>query len=150
MVQKYVLLLLSMDNIHYNFIDVEIPEFNPEFFDLWMSKLFDHYNIKVKEISFIMCSDEHLKEMNIKYLEHDYYTDVLTFNYNDKDSLIGDVFVSFDRVKENSINFGNDNWFDELCRVMAHGLLHLTGFDDKTEESKKEMLIQEELCLNLR
>lgn len=139
-----------MDNIHYNFIDVEIPDFNPEFFGLWLSKVVEHYNVKLGQLSYVFCSDEELLSMNVKHLGHDYYTDIITFDYNEEDSLSGDLFISYDRVKENSWQFGNNDVFDELCRVMVHGLLHLIGYDDKSAGEAKEMRKQEELCLELR
>ena len=139
-----------MDNIHYNFIDVKIPGFDPEFFDLWLTKVVNDYEMSIGELSFVFCSDEELLKMNLKHLGHDYYTDIITFNFNDKDSLSGDLFVSYDRVVDNARVFGNENVFDELCRVMVHGVLHLLGFNDKTEEDKVVMKDQEEICLNKR
>ena len=139
-----------MDSIHYNFIDVEIPDFNPEFFDLWLSKIVGHYKKELTELSFIFCSDEYLLKMNKEHLEHDYYTDVITFNYNEGSSLSGDVFMSVDRMKENTNEFGNSNLHDEVCRIMAHGLLHLIGYNDKSDEESAEMKVQEEACLSKR
>ena len=139
-----------MDNIHYNFIDVEIPDFDPEFFDLWLGKVTNHYGVKLNELSYVFCSDEELLKMNQDHLEHDYYTDVITFNYNDKDSLSGDVYISYDRVKENALEFGNGIIHDELCRVMVHGLLHLIGYNDKNDEDQARMTEQENICLNKR
>lgn len=138
-----------MDNLHYNFIDVKIPDFNPEFFDLWLSKIANHYQIVLGEISFVFCDDAYILDLNMKHLEHDYYTDIITFNYNDKDSLSGDLFVSVDTVLSNSEKYASKNFQQELCRVMCHGLLHLIGFDDKNEEDVLEMRRQEEICLNL-
>lgn len=139
-----------MDKIHYNFLDVQIPDFDPEFFDLWLNVVVDSYNKNLEELSFVFCSDEELLKINQVHLEHDYYTDVITFNYNDKDSLCGDIYVSYDRVVENADEFSNGDEFDELCRVMVHGLLHLIGFDDKSEADKVIMRDQEEICLNKR
>ena len=139
-----------MDSIHYNFIDVKVPDFNPEFFDLWLSKVARHYKKELGELSYVFCSDEVLLKMNIEHLNHDYFTDVITFNYNDKNSLSGDVFVSVDRVKDNAMEFGNANFFDELCRVIVHGLLHLIGFNDKSEKEVSEMRKAEDFCLALR
>lgn len=139
-----------MAKFFFEFIEVEIPDFNPEFFDLWLSEVVKSHGKEIGEVSFVFCKDERLLEMNTKYLEHDYLTDVITFNYNDKTSLNGDIFISCDRVKENAIEHGNGVVFDELCRVMAHGVLHLIGFDDKTEEQMKVMRAQEDRCLLLR
>lgn len=139
-----------MDNIHYEFIDVEIPDFDPEFFDLWLSQVCLHYRKDLGELTFIFCNDDYLLELNRKHLDHDYFTDVITFDYNDKNSLSGDVFVSYDRVKDNALVHGNNNCFDELCRVMCHGLLHLVGYNDKNEDEEKDMRDQEDACLKLR
>jgi probable rRNA maturation factor len=139
-----------MDNVHYNFIDVKIPDFNPEFFDLWLSKIFVHYDLKVLGIDFVLCNDEELKMINKKYLGHDYYTDVITFNYNEGSSLKGDIYISVDRVEENSGEYGNGNSFDELCRIMVHGVLHLKGLNDKTQRESLIMRREEEACLGLR
>ena len=139
-----------MDNIHYNFLDVEIPDFDPEFFDLWLLRIVESYDKAIEELSFIFCSDNELLKMNKEHLKHDYFTDVITFNYNEENSLKGDVYISYDRVVDNSKEFGNGVVFDELCRVMIHGLLHLIGFNDKTEEERIVMRDQEEICLKKR
>ena len=139
-----------MDNIHYNFIDVEIPGFNPEFFDLWISNVVDHYKKTLGEISFVFCSDNYLLNINKEHLDHDFYTDVITFNYNEYSSLSGDIFISYERILENSEVFSNGDIHDELCRVMIHGVLHLIGFDDKSDLDEAEMRKQESFCLNIR
>jgi len=139
-----------MDNISYDFIDIEIPGFRPEFFDLWLTKVAASYNKSIANLSYVFVSDEYLLEMNREHLSHDYYTDIITFNYNDGDSLAGDLFISYDRVKANASDFGNGSVHDELCRVMVHGLLHLEGFNDKTEAEEQEMRRHEEQCLLLR
>ncbi len=151
MVQKLVLPLSpKMDNeILYNFIDIEIPDFNPEFFGLWISDIIKVYGMEMGELSYIFCSDEYLLEMNREHLNHDYYTDIITFNYNEGVSLSGDLFISYDRIEDNAITHGV-SVYDELCRVMAHGVLHLCGFDDKSEEDKIEMRVKENECLDKR
>jgi probable rRNA maturation factor len=139
-----------MDNISYDFIEVEIPGFRPEFFDLWLTRIARAYEKQIGELAYIFVSDEYLLNMNKEHLEHDYYTDVITFNYNDGDALSGDVFISYDRIKANAVEFGNGSVDDELCRVMAHGLLHLIGYNDKSDSDEREMRKQEEHCLSLR
>ena len=102
---------------------------------------------KVGEISVILCSDKYLLEINIEYLKHNYYTDIITFNYVEGNLISGDLFISVDRVKENSIVF-NTGLIKELYRVIFHGILHLIGYNDKTEEEKKIMKAKEDLYLD--
>ena len=150
-VQKLILpLLRQMDKIYYEFIDVEIPDFRSEFFDLWLSRIAKSHCKSLGNLSYIFVTDEYLLELNKEHLNHDYFTDIITFNYNEENSLSGDLFVSYDRVVSNSGEYGNNNVFDELCRVMAHGLLHLIGYNDKSELEGIKMREQEEKCLKLR
>jgi probable rRNA maturation factor len=99
------------------------------------------------EISLILCSDKYLLDINIEYLKHNYYTDILTFNYVEGNIISGDLFISVDRVNENSIKF-NTSMIQELYRVVFHGILHLIGYNDKTEEEQKIMRGKEDLYLS--
>jgi rRNA maturation RNase YbeY len=101
----------------------------------------------VGEISIVFCSDKYLLEINIEYLKHNYYTDIITFNYVEGNLISGDLFISIDRVKENSIVF-KTGLIKELYRVIFHGILHLIGYNDKTEEEKKIMKTKEDLYLD--
>lgn len=114
----------------------------------------DHINNLVKselrilgELSIVFCSDEYLLKMNKQYLNHDYYTDIITFNYVKNKTISGDLFISVERIKENAIQFNTDQK-TELVRVIFHGVLHLVGYNDKTEEEKKLMREKEEFYLN--
>lgn len=98
------------------------------------------------EISLIICSDKYLLKINVDYLQHNYYTDIITFNYVEGNLISGDLFVSIDRVKENSVKY-NTSWIKELYRVIFHGLLHLVGYNDKTSEEQKMMREKENLYL---
>lgn len=139
-----------MDNeITYHFVDIEIPDFNPEFFSLWISKVIEENQFTLGELTYIFCSDEYLLDMNKEHLNHDYYTDIITFNYNEGFSLSGDLFISYDRIKDHAKEFGVDV-FDELSRVMVHGVLHLIGFNDKTDEEQELMTEKENEYLNKR
>lgn len=102
---------------------------------------------KLGEISVILCSDKYLLEINIEYLKHNYYTDIITFNYVKGNVISGDLFISVDRVKENSTEF-NTGFIKELYRVIFHGILHLIGYNDKTEEEQKIMREKEDLYLS--
>ncbi len=101
------------------------------------------------EISIIFCSDDYLLEVNKNHLNHDYYTDVITFDYSEGRDVSGDIFISIDRVKENAQSF-NDSTIDELHRIIAHGTLHLLGYTDKETPAKEQMTSKEDFYLSLR
>ncbi len=125
----------------YFFEDTEEFSFHQEIFKK-LDYLITSENKKKGDISFIFCSDEYLLKMNNEYLSHDYYTDVITFDYTEEDIISGDIFISTDRVKENASKYKID-FENELQRVMIHGVLHLTGYKDKTEAEKKQMTEKE-------
>lgn len=104
-------------------------------------------NRKLGIVSLIFCSDNYLLDINKNYLNHNYYTDIITFNYVEDKVISGDLFISIDRVKENAIEF--DTIFEnELYRVIFHGILHLIGYNDKTREAKRVMREKEDLYLS--
>ena len=104
---------------------------------------------KIGDINVIFCSDNYILDVNMKYLQHDYFTDIITFDYCEGKVLSGDLFISVDSVRENSIEFGTD-FEEELHRVIVHGVLHLIGYDDHTEEEKKVMRQKENYYLQMR
>ena len=104
---------------------------------------------KLGDINIIFCSDNYILDVNMKYLQHDYFTDIITFDYCDKDVLSGDLFISIDSVRENSI-FYETEFEEELNRVMVHGVLHLIGYDDHTDDDIKTMRSKENYYLELR
>lgn len=104
---------------------------------------------KIGDINVIFCSDNYILDVNMKYLQHDYFTDIITFDYCEGKVLSGDLFISVDSVRENSIEFGTD-FEEELHRVIVHGVLHLIGYDDHTEEDKKVMRHKENYYLQMR
>lgn len=151
MVRKLVLPLLpNMDNeITYHFLDIEIPDFNPEFFSLWLGLILIDNNYELGELCYIFCSDDYLLDMNREHLNHDYFTDIITFNYNVGLSLSGDVFISYDRIVDHANEYGV-SVYDELCRVMVHGVLHLVGYNDKSDSEQKVMTEMENKYLSKR
>lgn len=100
-------------------------------------------------VNIIFCSDNYILDVNMKYLQHDYFTDIITFDYCEKDVLSGDLFISIDSVRENAA-FYKTEFNDELNRVIVHGLLHLIGYDDHTDEDVKVMRSKEDYYLSLR
>ena len=114
----------------------------------WLKQIIESRNKSVGEISIVMCSDELLLETNQKYLNHDYYTDIITFDYTEEDQISGDLMISYDRVRENAKK-ENVSVQEELRRVMAHGVLHLLGLKDKSEREAAEMRAQEDAALVL-
>lgn len=101
------------------------------------------------DVSIIFCSDNYILDVNIRYLNHDFFTDIITFDYCEGNRLSGDLFISVDSVKENSVEFGTD-FDEELHRVIVHGLLHLIGYDDHTPEEQKVMRAKEDYYLGFR
>ncbi len=104
---------------------------------------------KVGDVSVIFCSDEYLLNINKQYLSHDYFTDVITFDNSEGDELSGDIFISTDTVLSNSKIY-NQEFISELHRVIVHGILHLLGYDDQTEDQSKVMRAKEDYYLNKR
>jgi rRNA maturation RNase YbeY len=109
----------------------------------WIKFVINNYNKKVGDISYIFVDDEKLLEINIQYLNHNYYTDIITFDYTENNKISGDLFISLDRINENAINL-NISFKYEFLRVVIHGVLHLLGFNDSTEDEKQNMRNLEE------
>jgi len=130
-----------------DYIDVnEVPGVNPEFLFGWYSDVVKKYSLELGDVSVVFCSDEHLLEMNRQYLDHDYYTDIITFDYTEDGVVSGDLFISVDRVKDNASDLKIE-FTDELHRVCVHGLLHLCGLKDKSEEDESKMRKAEDSAL---
>lgn len=137
-----------MVEVFFEDID-EVPGVNPEFLFAWYSQVCEVESKTLGDISIVFCSDEHLLEMNKEYLQHDYYTDIITFDYTQGDLVSGDLFVSVDRVEDNADEF-DVPFQDELHRVCVHGLLHLCGYKDKLPDDEKLMRLKENEMLELR
>lgn len=116
----------------------------------WLTESAKAEGFKIGEISMIFCSDAYLLEINKQYLNHDTFTDIVTFDNSEEESLLmGDIFISIDRVRENALKFGV-NQKDELHRVMIHGILHLCGYGDKGRQEKIRMTAKEDFYLARR
>ena len=135
-----------MVEIHYE--DTEILDLDLEFFVSWLSEVATKENKELGELNIIFCSDDYLLQMNRDHLDHDYYTDIITFDYVDGTLLAGDLFISIDRVKDNAASFKVEMQ-QELLRVVVHGFLHLAGYGDKTEQEEKEMRLKENTYLEI-
>ncbi len=113
----------------------------------WIENCIKNKDFKFDEINYIFVDDIYLHKMNMEYLQHDTYTDIITFDYSVGKNLSADIYISVDRIKENSEKFHTD-FYNELARVMIHGILHLMKYNDHTDEEKKLMRALEDACLN--
>ena len=115
------------------FVNDSLPEFDSEYFSIVIPKIIKAEHKEMAEISIVFCDDDYLLKMNQQYLSHDYYTDIITFDYTHGNFISGDLFISIDRVKDNSVRYKKE-FFNELCRVVFHGVLHLCGYNDKHQD----------------
>jgi len=130
--------------------DVSFSLPKPAVTSAWIVNVLNHENAKAENINYVFCSDDHLLNINKKYLNHDYMTDIITFDNSEQHKLIeADIYISIDRVKENASQL-KKTFKDELDRVMIHGVLHLLGYNDKTEDEIIEMRKKEDASLSLR
>ena len=114
----------------------------------WLSAVAAHEGYRVGNINYIFCDDEYLLKLNLEYLHHDTLTDIITFDYVDGTTLHGDIYISIERVKENSVIFSVP-FEQELHRVLSHGLFHLGGYKDKTDEEAAVMRQKEDFAIQL-
>ena len=135
--------------ISYYFQDTDFKFRDRRKTNEWLKLAAESEIRRIGNISIIFCSDNYVLDINQKYLQHDYFTDIITFDYCEGDCLSGDLFISVDSVRENSVEFGTE-FKDELNRVIIHGLLHLVGYDDHTEKDIKLMRSKENYYLSLR
>jgi rRNA maturation RNase YbeY len=115
----------------------------------WIRRVADSYGKKVGEVGYLFCNDEHILEVNREYLGHDYYTDIITFDYCEGNTLSGDLVISLDTVRTNAEKFHKD-YDEELHRVIIHGILHLCGLNDKGPGERELMEAAEDRALTLR
>jgi probable rRNA maturation factor len=127
-----------------NIEEITIPPLTKD----WLHNLITTENKKLGEINYIFCDDEHLLQVNRDFLQHDYYTDVITFDYVKGKTISADIFVSLPRISDNAKSLSKD-FNSELLRVLAHGVLHLCGYKDKSEDEVLEMRSKEDYYLSI-
>ncbi|WP_417264890.1 rRNA maturation RNase YbeY [Brumimicrobium sp.] len=132
--------------IEFEFI--EVPEINLDYIQEWFIKVVENEGKTLSNITVVLGSDDWLLEQNKSFLKHDYYTDIITFDYCEMDFISGDLLISIDRVNDNAKNY-NVSRETELNRVLVHGLLHLCGYGDKTEKEIEIMRKKEDYYLTL-
>lgn len=137
-----------MNEISFGSLDVNFHWNNEQLLFDWLLSIASQEQQQLNSLSYVFCSDQHLLEMNKTHLDHDYFTDIITFDLSDDDSIEGEIYISIDRVKENAATY-QTSFEEELCRVMCHGLLHLIGYDDHNEADIQEMRAKETFCLSL-
>ena len=135
--------------ISYFAEDVKMPTIKRRETTDWIRRVASGYGKKCGDIAYIFCSDEKILEVNKTYLQHDYYTDVITFDYTEGDKIGGDIFISIDTVRSNAEQFGTD-YDEELHRIIIHGVLHLCGINDKGPGEREIMTCHENEALKLR
>ncbi|HAC21476.1 MAG TPA: rRNA maturation RNase YbeY [Porphyromonadaceae bacterium] len=134
--------------VSYYAEDIKMPSLKRRETTKWIREVAALHHMKVGDVAYIFCSDEKILEVNKEYLQHDYYTDIITFDYTEDGVVNGDVFISLDTVKSNAEEFGVT--FDqELHRIIIHGILHLCGIDDKGPGERENMTAKENEALAL-
>lgn len=135
--------------ISYNCENVPMPKIKRRDTTAWIRRVAATYQKKVGEVGYLFCDDEHILEVNREYLGHDYYTDIITFDYCEDDTISGDLVISLDTVRTNAEKFHKD-YDEELHRVIIHGILHLCGLNDKGPGERELMEAAEDKALALR
>ena len=131
----------ACDDVNFSWVDEWV-------ISSWLEQVVTLEKSVLISLSYVFCSDEKLLEINKTYLQHDYYTDVITFDLSDGGDIEGEIYISLDRIKDHAAKY-QSSFDEELCRVVVHGLLHLIGYDDKTEADQKTMRSKESNCLSL-
>ena len=132
--------------IHFSAENMDLPTLNYPQVERWIRAVAAQYGFSVGELHYIFCDDEKILAVNREFLQHDYYTDIITFDYTTRTRVNGDIYISLDTVASNAEQVGA-TFLHELHRIIIHGLLHLTGQADKTPETKAQMTAKEEDAL---
>ena len=135
--------------ISYNTVNVKMPAIRRRDTSAWVKAVAASYGKKVGEIAYIFVDDEEILRVNREYLQHDYYTDIITFDYTEGDTISGDLFISLDTVRTNAEQYGKP-YEEELHRVIIHGILHLCGINDKGPGEREIMEAAEDKALAMR
>lgn len=135
--------------IYYYAEEVKLPAIKKRDTSAWIKRVATKYGKKTGDISYIFCSDEKILQVNREYLQHDYYTDIITFDYSEEEVISGDLFISLDTVKTNAEKFGT-SYEEELHRTIIHGILHLCGINDKGPGEREIMEKNENEALAMR
>lgn len=135
--------------ITYQTEGIRMPDIKKRETTAWIRRVAATYNKKVGDIGYIFCNDERILEVNREYLQHDYYTDIITFDYTEGNTISGDLFISLDTVRTNSEQFGTE-YEEELHRTIIHGILHLCGINDKGPGEREIMEEAENRALSMR
>ena len=137
----------SKSKVYFFFQEVTPSLTNRSILKKYIHSIFKKEGKKLGSVSFIFCSDKALLEINRKYLKHDFYTDIITFDLSETEAIQAEIYISVDRVRENSYNLGI-SFKSELLRVIIHGILHLCGYNDKTQAEKRKIREKEDYFLN--
>ena len=134
--------------ITYNTINVKMPAIRRRDTSAWIKAVAASYGKRTGDIAYVFCDDEEILRVNREYLQHDYYTDIITFDYSEGDTIAGDLFISLDTVRTNAALF-DTTYDEELRRVIIHGILHLCGINDKGPGEREQMEAAENQALAL-
>lgn len=135
--------------ITFNTLTIAPPPLHRQTIAGWVDRVVESHGCKVGEINYVFCNDEEILDVNRRYLQHDYYTDIITFDYSRDDILSGDLYISLDTVRTNADLFGRP-YEEELHRVLIHGVLHLVGINDKAPDEREIMEAAENAALAMR
>lgn len=134
--------------IVYQSENIKLPDIKKKETSRWIEKVASLYNKSIGDVNYIFCDDDKIIEVNRKFLDHDFYTDIITFDYSEDNIISGDIFISLDTVLSNSQKY-NTEYKEELMRVIIHGILHLCDIDDRTDTEELEMRKAEENALKI-
>ena len=134
--------------ITYNNENIPFPKIRRRDTTAWIRRVAASYGKTVGEVGYLFCNDEKILEVNREFLQHDYYTDIITFDYDEGDTINGDIVISLDTVRSNAEQLGKD-YNEELHRVIIHGILHLCGQNDKGPSEREQMEAAENRALEL-